>query len=101
MDNNEGKEQKNIEIDPTADNGLAYLGLMLATVTARLATVDNIIKRKNQNLAGVMTYVKQLKYQGNEIERTMQNSKKDYKHLIDVYKKGLETTQHLLRQAMI
>ena len=48
MDHNEGKEQKNIGIDPTADNGLAYLGLMLATVTARLATVDNIIKKRNQ-----------------------------------------------------
>ena len=86
---------------PTADNGMRILRLKLATITARLASLNKIIKNKNFNLAGIMTYVNQLKYDASEIERKMGKKRKNCANLIQSYKSGLVTTQYLLQDAII
>jgi len=86
---------------PTADNGMRILRLKLATITARLASLNKIIKKKNFNLAGIMTYVNQLKYDASEIERKMGKKRKNCANLIQSYKSGLVTTQFLLQDAII
>ena len=48
-----------------------------------------------------MTQINMLKTRGDEIERTMGTGKRAYRHLIDVYKTGLNVVQGYLRQAMI
>jgi len=79
----------------------SFLELRMAIITARLATIQSHIQEKNNDLAGVMTQISRLQMQGDEIERKMGTKKKDYKHLIQVYKQGLTIVQALLRQAMI
>jgi len=78
----------------------AFLGLRLATITARLATMQAIIRNKNKNLEDIRHWVDELKERGNDIERNMTTTA-DHIHLINVYKQGLNVTQELLRQAMI
>jgi hypothetical protein len=80
---------------------LAFMELKMATITARLATIQALIQQKNTNLAEVMTQVNRLKMQGNELERNMGTSKREYRHLIEVYKQGLKTVEGMLRQSMI
>ena len=87
-------------LDPT-NPVQSFLELKMAIITARLATIQSHIQEKNNDLAGVMTQISRLQMQGDEIERTMGTKKKDYKHLIQVYKQGLTIVQALLRQAMI
>ena len=77
------------------------LKLQMAIITARLATIQALIKQKNIDLAEAMTQINMLKTRGDEIERTMGTSKRAYRHLIDVYKTGLNVVQGYLRQAMI
>ena len=79
----------------------SFLELKMAIITARLASIQFIIQQKNTDLAGVMTQVNRLKMQGDELEKHMGTKKKDYRHLIEVYKQGLTIVQALLRQAMI
>ena len=79
----------------------SYLELKMAIITARLATIQALIKQKNIDLAEAMTQINMLKTRGNEIERTMGTGKRAYRHLIDVYKTGLNVVQGYLRQAMI
>jgi hypothetical protein len=79
----------------------SFLELRMAIITARLATIQSHIQEKNTDLAGAMTQINRLKMQGDELERKMGTKKKDYKHLIQVYKQGLTIVQALLRQAMI
>ena len=79
----------------------SYLELKMAIITARLATIQALIKQKNIDLAEAMTQINMLKTRGNEIERTMGTGKRAYRHLIDVYKTGLNVVQGFLRQAMI
>ena len=79
----------------------SYLELRMAIITARLATIQALIKQKNIDLAEAMTQINMLKTRGNEIERTMGTGKRAYRHLIDVYKTGLNVVQGYLRQAMI
>ena len=73
----------------------------MAIITARLATIQSHIQEKNNDLAGVMTQISRLQMQGDEIERTMGTKKKEYRHLIEVYKQGLKIVQEMLREAMI
>ena len=80
---------------------LAFMELQMATITARLATIQALIQQKNTNLAEVMTQVNRLKMQGNELERNMGTSKREYRHLIEVYKQGLKIVEGMLRQSMI
>jgi len=77
------------------------LKLQMAIITARLATIQALIKQKNIDLAEAMTQINMLKTRGDEIERTMGTGKRAYRHLIDVYKTGLNVVQGYLRQAMI
>jgi len=87
---------------PTADNGMRILRLKLATITARLASLNKIIKKKNFNLAEIMTYLTQLKHDASEIEKKMGTKrKKKCENLIQSYKSGLVTTQFLLQDAII
>ena len=79
----------------------SFLELKLAIITARLATIQALIKQKNIDLAEAMTQINMLKTRGDEIERTMGTGKRAYRHLIDVYKTGLNVVQGYLRQAMI
>ena len=90
----------NTPLDPT-NPVQSFLELKMAIITARLATIQSHIQEKNNDLAGVMTQISRLQMQGDEIERKMGTKKKDYKHLIQVYKQGLTIVQALLRQAMI
>ena len=73
----------------------------MAIITARLASIQSIIQQKNTDLAGVMTQVNRLKMQGDELERNMGTSKREYRHLIEVYKQGLTIVREMLREAMI
>ena len=75
---------------------LAFMELKMATITARLATIQSLIQQKNTNLAEVMTQVKIYKEKGNELEKTMGTSKKKYRHLIEVYKQGLHIVEGML-----
>jgi len=79
----------------------SFLELKMAIITARLATMQSLIQQRNTDLAGVMSQISRLKMQGNELERTMGTSKKNYRHLIEVYKQGLKIVQEMLREAMI
>lgn len=79
----------------------SFLELKIAIITARLATIQSLIQQKNTDLAGVMTQINRLKMQGNELERTMGTSKREYRHLIEVYKQGLKIVEGMLRQALI
>ena len=79
----------------------SFLKLKMAIITARLATIQALIKQKNIDLAEAMTQINMLKTRGDEIERTMGTGKRAYRHLIDVYKTGLNVVQGYLRQAMI
>jgi len=79
----------------------SFLELKIAIITARLATIQAHIQQKNTDLAGAMTQINRLKMQGDELERNMGTKKKDYRHLIEVYKQGLKIVQEMLRQAMI
>jgi regulator of replication initiation timing len=79
----------------------SFLELRMAIITARLATIQSHIQEKNNDLAGVMTQISRLQMQGDKIERKMGTKKKDYKHLIQIYKQGLTIVQALLRQAII
>jgi len=79
----------------------SFLELKMAIITARLASIQSIIQQKNTDLAGVMTQVNRLKMQGDELERNMGTSKREYRHLIEVYKQGLKTVEGMLRQSMI
>ena len=79
----------------------SFLELKLAIITARLATIQALIKQKNIDLAEAMTQINMLKTRGDEIENTMGTGKRAYRHLIDVYKTGLNVVQGYLRQAMI
>jgi len=92
--------QINTPLDPN-NPVQSFLELKMAIITARLATIQSQIQEKNNDLAGVMTQISRLQMQGDEIERKMGTKKKDYKHLIQVYKQGLTIVQALLRQAMI
>ena len=92
--------QINTPLDPN-NPVQSLLELKMAIITARLATIQSQIQEKNNDLAGVMTKISRLQMQGDEIERKMGTKKKDYKHLIQVYKQGLTIVQALLRQAMI
>lgn len=78
-----------------------FLELKMAIITARLASIQSIIQQKNTDLAGVMTQVNRLKMQGDELERNMGTSKREYRHLIEVYKQGLTIVREMLREAMI
>ena len=79
----------------------SFLELKMAIITARLASIQSIIQQKNTDLAGVMTQVNRLKMQGNELERNMGTSKREHRHLIEVYKQGLKMVEGMLRQSMI
>ena len=79
----------------------SFLELKMAIITARLASIQSIIQQKNTDLAGVMTQVNRLKMQGDELEKHMGTKKKDYRHLIEVYKQGLTIVREMLREAMI
>ena len=87
-------------LDPT-NPVQSFLELKMAIITARLATMQSLIQQRNTDLAGVMSQISRLKMQGNELERTMGTSKKKYRHLIEVYKQGLNIVQEMLREAMI
>ena len=79
----------------------SFLELKMAIITARLASIQSIIQQKNTDLAGVMTQVNRLKMQGDELERNMGTSKREYRHSIEVYKQGLTIVREMLREAMI
>lgn len=79
----------------------SFLELKMAIITARLASIQSIIQQKNTDLAEVMTQVNRLKMQGDELERNMGTSKREYRHLIEVYKQGLTIVREMLREAMI
>ena len=87
-------------LDPT-NPVQSFLELKMAIITARLASIQFIIQQKNTDLAGVMTQVNRLKMQGNELERNMGTSKREHRHLIEVYKQGLKMVEGMLRQSMI
>ena len=100
----EQKQQQRIFLNTPLDpnNPLQSVeGLKMATITARLATIQALIQQKNTDLAGVMTQINRLKMQGNELERNMGTNKREYRHLIEVYKQGLKIVEGMLRQAMI
>ena len=98
----EGKEEVKRPIVDIENMDLdKLLKLQMAIITARLATYQALIKQKNIDLAEAMTQINMLKTRGDEIERTMGTSKRAYRHLIDVYKTGLNVVQGYLRQAMI
>ena len=59
------------------------------------------IQQKNTDLAGAMTQINRLKMQGDELEKHMGTKKKDYRHLIEVYKQGLKIVREMIREAMI
>ena len=44
-----------------------------------------------------MTQINRLKMQGDELERNMGTNKKDYRHLIEVYKQGLKFVEGMLK----
>jgi hypothetical protein len=90
----------NTPLDPT-NPVQSFLELKMAIITARLASIQFIIQQKNTDLAGVMTQVNRLKMQGNELERNMGTSKREHRHLIEVYKQGLKMVEGMLRQSMI
>uniref|UniRef100_A0A6C0EPJ4 Uncharacterized protein n=1 Tax=viral metagenome TaxID=1070528 RepID=A0A6C0EPJ4_9ZZZZ len=90
----------NTLLDPT-NPVQSFLELRMAIITARLATIQAHIQQKNTDLAGAMTQISRLKMQGDELERNMGTKKKDYRHLIEVYKQGLKIVQEMLREAMI
>ena len=100
----EQKQQQRIFLNTPLDpnNPLQSVeGLKMATITARLATIQSLIQQQNTDLAGVMTQINRLKMQGNELERNMGTNKREYIHLIEVYKQGLKIVEGMLRQAMI
>lgn len=92
--------QINTPLDPN-NPVQSFLELKMATITARLATIQSLIQQKNTDLAGVMTQVNRLKMQANELERNMGTSKREHRHLIEVYKQGLKIVEGMLRQSMI
>ncbi len=79
----------------------SFLELKMAIITARLASIQSIIQQKNTDLVRVMTQINRLKMQGDELERTMGTSKKNHRHLIEVYKQGLKIVREMIREAMI
>jgi len=85
-------------MDPNAN---AFLELKMTIITARLATIQALIKQRNIDLADAMTQINHFKEQGHSIESRMGTGKKKYRHLIDVYKTGLSVVEGFLRQAMI
>ena len=85
----------------TPDMGLKILRMRLATITARLQTLISIIKRKNTDLATLMSQLHFLKSRAKDIKREIKPADlKKAKHLIEFQEISMDVASDLLRQAM-
>lgn len=85
-------------LDTTANNGLAYLQLQLATINVQLQTIILKLKDKNENIAILATLLNNLKNKGQEIKKQLGRNSSKCKNLIESYESGIKSAKTILRQ---
>ena len=83
-----------VQVPATANMGLAYIKLRLATLNVRLQSLLALLKKKNQKRDSLNIILKDIVTKGDNLYNIRQvqnaiNKNKDVKKLFNIYRQGL------------